>query len=99
MSRMEVFLSSCHSLSTVYVPGWPGAQHSADICEHLEDWSGGLDAFHTSDTDEEVLVQLVRKKTTFHATFTLLCFIPLPSSIRRRHMALTITTVCLGCRK
>lgn len=42
------------------VPGWPGPHHSADICEGLEDWSGGLDVFHPSDTEEEALVQLVR---------------------------------------
>lgn len=42
------------------VSGWPGAHHSVDICEGLEEWPGGRDAFHPSDTEEEVLVQLVR---------------------------------------
>ncbi|XP_071773213.1 proto-oncogene DBL [Centroberyx gerrardi] len=37
---------------------WPGAPHSVDICEGLEEWPGGRDASHPSDTDEEVLVQL-----------------------------------------
>ncbi|TKS72219.1 Proto-oncogene DBL [Collichthys lucidus] len=37
---------------------WPGAHHSVDICEGLEEWPGGRDAFHPSDTEEEVLVQL-----------------------------------------
>ncbi|XP_063351173.1 proto-oncogene DBL isoform X3 [Pelmatolapia mariae] len=37
---------------------WPGAPHSVDICEGLEEWPGGRDPFHPSDTDEEVLVQL-----------------------------------------
>ncbi|XP_053179359.1 proto-oncogene DBL [Scomber japonicus] len=36
---------------------WPGAHHSVDICEGLEEWSGGRDTF-PSDTEEEVLVQL-----------------------------------------
>ncbi|XP_034058770.1 proto-oncogene DBL isoform X1 [Gymnodraco acuticeps] len=37
---------------------WPGAHNSVDICEGLQEWSGGQDAFHPSDTEEEVLVQL-----------------------------------------
>eukprot|EP00064_Thunnus_orientalis_P002095 superscaffoldBa00000145_g2102 len=37
---------------------WPGAHHSVDICEGLEEWPGGQDTFHPSDTEEEVLVQL-----------------------------------------
>ncbi|KAM9850276.1 proto-oncogene DBL [Aulostomus maculatus] len=37
---------------------WPGAHHSVDICESLEEWSGGRDTFHSSDTEEVVLVQL-----------------------------------------
>ncbi|XP_044060416.1 proto-oncogene DBL isoform X2 [Siniperca chuatsi] len=37
---------------------WPGAHHSVDICEGLEEWPGGRDTFHPSDTEEEVLVQL-----------------------------------------
>lgn len=41
-------------------PGWPGAHHSVDICEGLEEWPGGRDPFHPSDTEDEVLVQLVR---------------------------------------
>ncbi|CAL8356346.1 unnamed protein product [Merluccius merluccius] len=34
---------------------WPGAPHSVDICEGLEEWSGGRDHTHPSDTDEEVI--------------------------------------------
>ncbi|KAM6924206.1 proto-oncogene DBL [Xenentodon cancila] len=37
---------------------WPGAHHSVDICEGLEEWSGGRDVLHPSDTDDDVLVQL-----------------------------------------
>uniref|UniRef100_A0A671UT09 MCF.2 cell line derived transforming sequence a n=1 Tax=Sparus aurata TaxID=8175 RepID=A0A671UT09_SPAAU len=37
---------------------WPGAHHSVDICEGLEEWPGGRDPFHPSDTEDEVLVQL-----------------------------------------
>ncbi|CAG09815.1 unnamed protein product, partial [Tetraodon nigroviridis] len=37
---------------------WPGPHHSADLCEGLEDSSGGQDVFHPSDIEEEVLVQL-----------------------------------------
>ncbi|KAM3866729.1 proto-oncogene DBL [Diretmus argenteus] len=37
---------------------WPGAHHSVDICEGLEEWPGGRDAIHPSDTDEEVMLQL-----------------------------------------
>lgn len=33
---------------------WPGAPHS-DICEGLEEWSGGRDYAHPWDTDEEVI--------------------------------------------
>uniref|UniRef100_A0A3Q3JJ39 MCF.2 cell line derived transforming sequence a n=1 Tax=Monopterus albus TaxID=43700 RepID=A0A3Q3JJ39_MONAL len=36
---------------------WPGAHHSVDICEGLEEWPRGRDTFHPSDMDE-VLVQL-----------------------------------------
>lgn len=49
----------------MYVPGWPGAHHSVGICEGLEEWSGGQDAFHPSDTEEEAVVQLVRQDTLF----------------------------------
>uniref|UniRef100_A0A3Q1ELC4 MCF.2 cell line derived transforming sequence a n=1 Tax=Acanthochromis polyacanthus TaxID=80966 RepID=A0A3Q1ELC4_9TELE len=37
---------------------WPGAHHSVDICEGLEEWPGGRDGFHPSDTEDEVLVHL-----------------------------------------
>lgn len=61
---MKVFINTCDSLyCTVRVPGWPGAHHSVDICEGLEEWSGGQDTFHPSDTEEEALVQLVRRNT------------------------------------
>lgn len=50
------------------VLGWPGAHHSVDICEGLEEWSGGRDAFHPSDTEEEVLVQLVRLNISYIQT-------------------------------
>lgn len=55
----EVFRACC-SLSTALVPGWPGTHRSEDLCEGLEDSSGGQDIFHPSDMEEEVLVQLVR---------------------------------------
>lgn len=55
---INAFVNSCHSLS-LCVPGWPGAHNSVDICEGLQEWSGGQDAFHPSDTEEEALVQLV----------------------------------------
>lgn len=59
-AEKNVFIvSTCNIQSHVCVPGWPGAHHSIDACEDLE-WPGGRDAFHPSDTDEEVLVQLVR---------------------------------------
>ncbi|XP_063046759.1 proto-oncogene DBL [Engraulis encrasicolus] len=32
---------------------WPGAPHSVDICEGLEDWSGGHRLLPLSDTEEE----------------------------------------------
>ncbi|MGH0166576.1 UNVERIFIED_CONTAM: hypothetical protein FKN15_063465 [Acipenser sinensis] len=32
---------------------WPGASHSVDICEGLEDWSGTSDLSNPSDTEEE----------------------------------------------
>ncbi|XP_024139656.1 proto-oncogene DBL isoform X1 [Oryzias melastigma] len=35
---------------------WPGAHHSVDICEDLEDWSGGQDVFRL--TEDTPLVQL-----------------------------------------
>lgn len=58
---MEVFNSTCHCLNNMYFsPGWPGARHSVDICEGLEEWSGGRGDFHQSDAEEEVLVQPVR---------------------------------------
>lgn len=53
----------CNSQSHVCVPGWPGAHHSTD-CEGLE-WPGGRDASHPSDTEEEVLVQLVNTNVTY----------------------------------
>ncbi|XP_059919001.1 proto-oncogene DBL isoform X2 [Gadus macrocephalus] len=34
---------------------WPGAPHSVVICEGLEEWSGGQDHAHPSDTDDEVI--------------------------------------------
>ncbi|KAM4621117.1 proto-oncogene DBL [Polymixia lowei] len=37
---------------------WPGAPHSVDICEGLQEWSGGRDTSHPSDTEEEVMAQL-----------------------------------------
>ncbi|XP_034453197.1 proto-oncogene DBL isoform X1 [Hippoglossus hippoglossus] len=37
---------------------WPGAHHSGDNCEGLEEWPGGRDAFRPFDTGEEVLVPL-----------------------------------------
>lgn len=43
------------------MPGWPGAHHSVDACEDLEEWAGGQDAPQPSDTEDEVLVQLVRQ--------------------------------------
>lgn len=42
-------------------PGWPGAPHSVDVCEGLEDWGGGLDPSQLSDTEEDDLLQLVRQ--------------------------------------
>lgn len=54
--------------SHVCAPGWPGAPHSVDICEGLEEWPGGRDPFHPSDTEEEVLVQLVRPNAAFFKT-------------------------------
>lgn len=54
--------------SKVCVPGWPGAHHSVDMCEGLE-WPGGRDGFPPSDTEEEVLVQLVRPNTTTDLTY------------------------------
>lgn len=56
----EYVFCAWYSLSTVLFPGWPGPHHSPDCCEDLEDSSGGQDVFHLSDTEEEVLVQLVR---------------------------------------
>lgn len=56
-------INTCDSGGTVFVPGWPGAHHSVGICEGLEEWSGGQDAFHPSDTDEEAVAQLVRQDT------------------------------------
>uniref|UniRef100_A0A1A8PQ43 MCF.2 cell line derived transforming sequence a n=2 Tax=Nothobranchius TaxID=28779 RepID=A0A1A8PQ43_9TELE len=32
---------------------WPGAHHSVDVCEGLEEWSGGQDAFHLATETEE----------------------------------------------
>lgn len=40
------------------VSGWPGATHSVDICEDLEDWSGA-NLCNMSDTEEEDTVRLV----------------------------------------
>ncbi|KAM9740393.1 proto-oncogene DBL isoform 4-T4 [Menidia menidia] len=37
---------------------WPGAHHSVDICEGLEEWSGGRDPFHPSDAEDDVSVPL-----------------------------------------
>lgn len=50
------------------VPGWPGAHHSVDACEDLQEWPGGQDALQPSDTEDEVLVQLVGKATTTGST-------------------------------
>uniref|UniRef100_A0A3Q2QUW9 MCF.2 cell line derived transforming sequence n=1 Tax=Fundulus heteroclitus TaxID=8078 RepID=A0A3Q2QUW9_FUNHE len=41
-------------------PGWPGAHHSVDICEGLEEWSGDQDAFLPSEMEERIKVKLVR---------------------------------------
>ncbi|MBN3297508.1 MCF2 protein, partial [Amia calva] len=38
---------------------WPGASHSVDICEGLEDWSGTNELSNPSDTEEEEGFQLV----------------------------------------
>ncbi|XP_037316770.2 proto-oncogene DBL isoform X3 [Pungitius pungitius] len=37
---------------------WPGAHGSVDMCEGLEEWSGGRVAFHRSDVQGETLVHL-----------------------------------------
>ncbi|XP_056152655.1 proto-oncogene DBL [Lampris incognitus] len=37
---------------------WPGAPHSVDICEGLEEWSAGRFPSHPSDTDEEGMAQM-----------------------------------------
>ncbi|XP_036825645.1 proto-oncogene DBL isoform X4 [Oncorhynchus mykiss] len=37
---------------------WPGAPHSVDICEGLEEWGGGEDPSQPSDTEEEDAAQL-----------------------------------------
>ncbi|XP_041930568.1 proto-oncogene DBL isoform X2 [Alosa sapidissima] len=37
---------------------WPGAHHSVDICEGLDDWNGGHSPFPLSDTEEEDIVHL-----------------------------------------
>ncbi|KAK6298866.1 hypothetical protein J4Q44_G00303760 [Coregonus suidteri] len=37
---------------------WPGAPHSVHICEGLEEWGGGQDPSHPSDTEEEDTAQL-----------------------------------------
>lgn len=42
-----------------HLSGWPGAPHSVDICEGLEDWSGSHSPFPLSDTEEEDIVHLV----------------------------------------
>lgn len=42
--------------------GWPGATHSVDICEDLEDWSGA-NLSNMSDTEEEDTVRLVSLAT------------------------------------
>lgn len=52
------------------VSGWPGAHHSVDICEGLEEWPGGRDAFHPSDTEDEVLV---RQNTVTLDTILMFC--------------------------
>ncbi|KAI1903103.1 hypothetical protein AGOR_G00023760 [Albula goreensis] len=41
---------------------WPGASHSVDICEGLEDWSGTTDLSNLSDTEEEDSPPLVPGK-------------------------------------
>uniref|UniRef100_A0A3B3X9L8 MCF.2 cell line derived transforming sequence a n=1 Tax=Poecilia mexicana TaxID=48701 RepID=A0A3B3X9L8_9TELE len=43
-------------------PGWPGAHHSVDICEGLEEWPGDPDAFLPSETEEKKMVKLVREQ-------------------------------------
>uniref|UniRef100_A0A3Q2PMU8 MCF.2 cell line derived transforming sequence n=1 Tax=Fundulus heteroclitus TaxID=8078 RepID=A0A3Q2PMU8_FUNHE len=37
---------------------WPGAHHSVDICEGLEEWSGDQDAFLPSEMEERIKVKL-----------------------------------------
>uniref|UniRef100_A0A4W5RJW0 MCF.2 cell line derived transforming sequence a n=1 Tax=Hucho hucho TaxID=62062 RepID=A0A4W5RJW0_9TELE len=37
---------------------WPGAPHSVDICEGLEEWGGGEDPSQPSDTEEDDAAQL-----------------------------------------
>ncbi|KAM4585965.1 proto-oncogene DBL [Fundulus diaphanus] len=37
---------------------WPGAHHSVDICEGLEEWSGDQDAFLPSEMEEKIKVKL-----------------------------------------
>lgn len=41
---------------------WPGAQHAVNMCEALEEWPGGSDVLHPSDTEEDNLLQLTPGK-------------------------------------
>uniref|UniRef100_A0A3B3X9Q1 MCF.2 cell line derived transforming sequence a n=1 Tax=Poecilia mexicana TaxID=48701 RepID=A0A3B3X9Q1_9TELE len=41
---------------------WPGAHHSVDICEGLEEWPGDPDAFLPSETEEKKMVKLTQGK-------------------------------------
>lgn len=55
---MFLFNTSLFIYDCVCVSGWPGATHSVDICEDLEDWSGA-NLSNISDTEEEDTVRLV----------------------------------------
>uniref|UniRef100_A0A096M8F7 MCF.2 cell line derived transforming sequence n=1 Tax=Poecilia formosa TaxID=48698 RepID=A0A096M8F7_POEFO len=41
---------------------WPGAHHSVDICEGLEEWPGDPDAFLPSETEEKKMVKITQGK-------------------------------------
>lgn len=56
--------------------GWPGATHSVDICEDLEDWSGA-NLSNMSDTEEEDTVRLVSVFNLAHDS-SLILFPDLP---------------------
>lgn len=53
-----IYMYSVYICVHVCVLGWPGATHSVDICEDLEDWSGA-NLPNMSDTEEEDTVRLV----------------------------------------